>query len=516
MQSGYLLAIDCGTTNVKALLVDAATLSVAAVGSRQVPISFPAPGWVEQDADLIWSATLEAVDDCLGQVPEAGVVGLALSSQRESAVIWSRSTGLPLGPVLGWQDARTAEACEAFDAGVAELVRARTGLSLDAMFSAPKMRWLLDAALADGVDVDDICLGTVDSWLVWNLTGEHAAEAGNASRTLLFNIHTLEWDPDLLGIFGIPATSLGGIRASDAGFGLTIGAGKLLAGVPVAAVLADSHAAMYRHGCTEWGAGKATYGTGSSVMTPCSDASAAPSGIATTLAWLTDEPTYAREGNIVATGSAVDWMARMIGVESVDPGGAFLTTLAADVPDSGGVCFVPAFAGLGAPYWDRSAVGTITGVTGGTSRAHLARATLESVAHQVADVVEAMEADGGARIDVLHADGGGSASRVLMTFQADVLNRPVQVSDVPEASALGAAMLARRALGLATAEPTDDGGSVGQVIQPTMSDQARRARRAEWAQAVARSRGQSTTIPTTTSTTTSPNASNERSENTHV
>jgi glycerol kinase len=477
MQRDHILSIDCGTTNVKALLLEASTLAVAAAGSSHVPIFFPTPGWVEQDAALIWSATLEAVDDCLVQAPGARVVGVAISSQRESAVIWSRSSGVPLGPVLGWQDARTAGTCEALGSDVARLVRARTGLSLDAMYSAPKMRWLLDAALADGADASDVCLGTVDSWLVWNLSHAHVAEAGNASRTLLFNIHILAWDPDLLAIFGIPSGSLGEIRPSDSRFGRTVGVGRLPAGVPVAAVLADSHAAMYRHGCTQWGSGKATYGTGSSVMTPCSNASLAPTGIATTLAWLTDEPTYAREGNIVATGSAVDWMARMIGVESVDPGGAILTSLAAEVTDSGGVSFVPAFAGLGAPYWDRFAVSTITGVTGGTSRAHLARATLESVAHQVADVVEAMESDGGARFDVLHADGGGSGSRLLMALQADLLNRPVHVADVAEASALGVAMLARRALGMVDPLPADDGARVDRVVQPNMTDSERRAQR---------------------------------------
>ncbi len=491
----YLLAIDCGTTNAKALLVDASAVEVVATGSQHVPIFFPAAGWVEQDAALIWSATLAAVEACLAQVPGARIAGLALSTQRESVVIWSRSSGEPLGPVLGWQDARTAEACAALGPDAVGIVRDLTGLPLDAMYSAPKMRWLLDAAVAQGVDPGDICLGTVDAWLIWKLTGEHATEAGNASRTLLFDLHTLDWNPALLSIFGIPRSALADVRASNAGFGATLQTGLLPAGIPLVAVLADSHAALYRHGCTRPGTGKATYGTGSSVMTPCADVDSAPAGIATTLAWLTDAPTYAREGNIVATGSAVDWMARMIGVESAEPGGAFLSSLAADLTDSGGVSFVPAFSGLGAPYWDRGATGTIVGVTGGTTRAHLARAALESVAHQVADVVEAIEADGRAHIDVLHADGGGTASGLLMCLQADLLNRPVLVADVAEASALGVALLAARTLGLAP-ESTDveagvEQGAESRVILPTLFSAERTRRRASWAEAVARSRGQS-------------------------
>ncbi len=504
----FILAIDQGTTNAKALLVDAASLAVVATGSRPVPIAFPAPSWVEQDADQIWAATRAAIDECLAQTPEVHPAGLALSTQRESVVIWSRSSGRPLGPVLGWQDARTTAACADLADVAGDLVRERTGLPLDAMYSAPKMRWLLDAAIATGADPHDICLGTVDAWLVWNLTGEFAIEAGNASRTLLFDLHTLGWSPDLLEVFGIPARSLPAVRASDAGFGITRETGRLAAGIPVVAVLADSHAALYRHGCTQPGTGKATYGTGTSVMTPCAGADPAPAGITTTLAWLTDEPTYAREGNIVASGSALDWMARMIGGDSTDPGGALLTALAAEVPDAGGVSFVPAFSGLGAPYWDRNAAGIVVGVTGGTTRAHLARAALEAVAHQVADVVEAIEADGRAGIDVLHADGGGTASATLMTLQADLLGRTVLVADVAEASAVGAALLAARTLRLAPDAPAGDHQHAqARGIDPSLTHAERTARRRSWSDAVARSRGLATTPLTTP---------DERSEISHV
>jgi glycerol kinase len=411
-------------------------------------------------------------------------VALAISNQRESVLAWSRRSGTPLGPMLGWQDARTAQYCAELAAGgLGTVVRARTGLSLDPMFSAPKMRWLLDAALTSGVDVQDVLLGTVDSWLVWRLTGEHLIEAGNASRTLLMNLRTIDWDEDLCAAFGVPRSALPEIRASDAGFGVTDGREGIPAGIPVAAVLADSHAALYQHGCTAPGSGKATYGTGSSVMTPCESPDAAPEGVATTLAWITNgAPTYAREGNIVASGAALDWMARILGAPEGLSGGAFLTDLAADV--AGGVAFVPAFSGLGAPYWDREATGVLTGVTAGTSRAHLARAALEAVAHQVTDVVEAIEADGGARIEMLHADGGATASGLLMQLQADLLQRPILVGDVPEASALGAAALAFHTMGLATAA-----APVGTVVTPRTMPGGWEPHRRAWADAVARARG---------------------------
>lgn len=478
-----VLAVDQGTTNTKAILVDPTTGEVRTSGSRAVGIAFPAPSWVEQDAEELWQSTLGAVADCLstGLVPEA----IAISSQRESVVAWSGSTGAALGPVLGWQDSRTADACAALasEPGVARLVRSRTGLSLDPMFSAPKMRWLLDAALAAGADRDDVRLGTVDAWLVHRLTGEHLTEVGNASRTLLLSLESRQWDPELLEVFGIPAGALPGVRDSDAGFGRTKDVPGLPDGIPLVAVLADSHAALYYHRCTSPGSGKATYGTGSSVMTPCAAPTTAPDGIATTVAWVAGgEPTYAREGNIVASGAALDWMARTLGVPAGTSGGAFLTTLAAEVPDAGGVALVPAFSGLGAPYWDRAATGLIAGITAGTTRAHLARAALEAVAHQVADVVEAIESDGAASIDRLHADGGATASGLLMQLQADLLGRGVHVADVPEASALGAAALAACTLGIPVAEPTS-----GTVLDPT--DSGRADRRAAWSRAVARSRG---------------------------
>jgi glycerol kinase len=351
------------------------------------------------------------------------------------------------------------------------------------MFSAPKMRHALDAATAAGADLSDVAVGTVDAWLVWRLTGELAIEAGNASRTLLLDLRTMEWDPGLLDLFGIPVDVLPRVRPSDAGFGRTRGQGRLVAGVPVVAVLADSHAALYFHGCTEPGTGKATYGTGSSVMTPVPGPGQAPDGIATTLAWhVGGTPTYARDGNILASGSALDWTAVVLGSSGEVSGGAFLSELAEQVPSSDGVCLVPAFTGLGAPYGDRSASGILTGLTAGTTRAQVARAALEAVAHQVADVVEAVESDGLARIDALMVDGGATASGLLMQVQADLLGRSVHVADTAEASALGAALLAARALGYPGHASTE-----AREVAPGLID--RGAARTAWARAVRRSRG---------------------------
>lgn len=481
-----ILAVDAGTTNTKVLLVQPASGRVVASSSRPVAISFPTPGWAEQDAAQLWQATATAMADCLGQLPSGSdVIGLAITNQRESVVAWNRRTGAPLGPVLGWQDVRTADFCTSLAArdGAAALVRDRTGLSLDPMFSAPKLRRLWDDAIALGADPDDVALGTVDAWLVYRLTGEYLVEAGNASRTLLLNLRDVAWDEELLDLFGLQPSVLPEIRQSDGGFGETLpGLPGIPAGLPVLAVLADSHAALYHHGCGAPGTAKATYGTGSSVMTPAFGPEPGPRGIATTLAWQAgSRPTYAREGNIMASGSALDWMARTLGASPIHSGGEFLSDLARDIPDSGGVTFVPAFSGLGAPYMDRRATGLLTGVTGGTTPSHLARAALEAVAHQVVDVVEAIESDGGARIGVLHADGGATAAASLMQLQADLLGRPVHVAHTREASALGVASFAARAVGLPVAPQPP-----ATTVEPVLAD--RSAHRIAWARAVARAR----------------------------
>jgi glycerol kinase len=481
-----VLALDEGTTNAKAALVDPATGRVVVSATRPVAVRFPAPGCVEQDAEDLWLATVASARECLQRAEGRGTpVAVAVSNQRESVVAWSRSTGRPVGPVLGWQDSRTAAACAALPGTAHRLVRDRTGLSLDAMYSAPKMAWLLAAARRDGADEGDLVLGTVDAFLLHRLTGVISTEVGNASRTLLLDLRTLGWHDELLETFGLPVALLPPVRSSDAGFGTTTGRDGLPAGLPVAAVLADSHAALYAHGCTAVGTGKATYGTGSSVMAPVTSADIAPQGVTTTVAWVVEGvPTYAREGNVLAAGAALDWVAALLGVA----GGAGVSRLAEEVPDAGGVHLVPAFSGLGAPTWDRTATGLISGVTAGTGRAAVARAALDAVAQQVADVVEVLESDGRARIDVLRADGGATGSTLLVQRQADLLGRPVAVARAPEASAVGVALLAARSLGLAAAPPKS-----GPAVAPTISPGRRDADRAGWHAAVRRSRGLSLT-----------------------
>ena len=480
MTAPYVLALDEGTTNAKALAV-AADGTVLAVGSAPVPVSYPQPGWVEQDAEDIWRAQSAAIAACLDGV-EGAPEGIAISNQRESVVCWDARSGRALGPVLGWQDSRTAEFCDWLRSPEREVsVAATTGLSLDPMFSAPKMRYLLDrvgAAMPD--DARHARIGTIDAWLVARLSGQesYVIEAGNASRTLLMDLATLQWSEEMCALFGVPAARLPRIVASNADFGATAGLDALPDGVPIVGVLGDSHAALFGHGCRTTSEGKATYGTGSSVMVPSgADRSVCP-GVSTTLAWLTDKPMYGHEGNIVASGTAMDWTARLLGVA---PGRA-LDELAAAVPDSAGVSLVPAFTGLGAPWWDRRAVGLVAGLTAATERGHLARAALESVAHQIADVVEAL---GAGDLTVLHADGGATASRLLMQTQADLLGRDVVVSANAEVSALGAALMGFTRLGWDL--PAPEGGA-GRRYRPALDEPARAAARSRWGQALARSR----------------------------
>lgn len=477
-----ILAIDQGTTNTKALLVSSGG-AVLASGSCPVGIRHLPGGRVEQDAAELWKSVLLAVQRCLAKGHNAAPAGLALSVQRESVICWSRQTGRPLGPVLGWQDSRTEAQCQQLlRQPEAEALVRRTGLALDPMFSAPKMRWLLDHVLSQGASKDDVCLGTVDSWILWNLTGgdHHQAEAGNAARTLLFSLAELDWDEELLALFGIPRSALGNVQRSTADYGRTVSHEGLPAGIPIRAVMADSHAALFSHSGGAPGHGKATYGTGTSVMVPCANSTAPADGVSLTLAWLDQSPVYAREGNILASGALLDWVAELVDADGDGPGGARLAQLAERVDDSGGLCIVPALSGLGAPYWDREAVGLIEGLTGATQREHLARAALEAVAHQVADVVEAIEADGDAALEVVHADGGAASSPLLMQIQADLFGRPVEASEQLEASALGAAYLALGDV------PQNRG--TRRTYLPSLGDKDRRAARDRWRRGISRSR----------------------------
>jgi glycerol kinase len=475
-----ILAIDQGTTNSKAALISADGRLVAS-GTAHVGVSSPRPGWIEQDAERIWTSVLEAMAACLETAPDPEIVGVALSTQRESVVGWSASTGAPLGPVIGWQDRRTAAWCNAaLNEQDAQLVNTRTGLRIDPMFSAPKMRWLLDNA-TDEVTIEDVRLGTIDSWLIWQLTGgaEHLCEAGNASRTLLYDITALDWDAELLNVFGVPASALPSAVASDQGFGTTSGVPLVPDGTPIAAVMADSHAALFGQGCTEVGMAKATYGTGSSVMAPVADLSAGDERVPVTLAWVIDgSPTYALEGNILFSGATLAWAADLLTDGSV----ADLVALAETVPDSGGVTLVPAFSGLGAPHWDRNAHALISGMSEGTGRPHLARAAVESIGHQICDIVDVIE-DRSEPLRVFRADGGATSSALVMQTQADLLGRDVAASEVAEVSALGTAKLAWQALDHGSAWPNG-----GRTYRPIVDTTERRRRRTHWAGEISRTR----------------------------
>ena len=477
-----ILAIDQGTTNSKAALISADGRMVSG-GSAAVGISSPRPGWVEQDPERIWSSVLEAAAGCLANAPDVEIAGVALSTQRESVVGWQASTGAPLGPLIGWQDRRTANWCvQAIDDQDRQLVHTRTGLPVDAMFSAPKMRWLLDN-LPAGVPVGDVRVGTVDSWLIWRLTGgaEHLSEAGNASRTLLYDITGLDWSSDLLDLFGLPATAMPIVVASDQGFGVTSGVPLVPDKTPVLAVLADSHAALYGHGCTEVGTAKATYGTGSSVMAPVAELATSEARVPTTLAWVIDQsPTYALEGNILSSGATLAWAADLLTEGSVTD----LVALAETVPDSGGVTLVPAFSGLGAPYWDRDTHALISGMSVATTRGHIARAAVDSIAHQICDIVDVIH-ERSAPLRLFRADGGATSSALVVQTQADLLDREVEVAEVAEVSALGAAKLAWRALGNGAAWPTV---SNGRIYRPILDATERGSRRRRWAGEISRTR----------------------------
>lgn len=469
-QGPFVMALDQGTTNTKALLVDVRSGAVVRAGSRRVRIEFPGPGMVEQSADDIWESTLGAIADCLTGVAPSDLAAISISNQRESVALWG-ADGAVRGPVLGWQDARTSEACAKL-ASAADMIAARTGLGLDAMYSAPKMRWLID-----NVGAPDARVGTIDTYLVYRLTGNFLAEAGNASRTMLCNLDTLDWDSELAALFGVPTSALAPIVPSNGGFGVTRAVGPIPSGIPVVSVLADSHAALYFHTEGRPGEGKATYGTGSSVMVNAPRSAPAAPGIATTLAWLTNEPAFAQEGNVLASGAALMWAAALLTDGDVAALGALAQATAPT-----GVSFVPAFSGLGAPYFDRTATGLIAGIGASTGRGDLARAAFEAVAHQVADVSEAMGLSGeGHR---LYADGGATASGFLMQRQADLLGHAVRVSAVAEASALGAAMVA-----VHKEDPGIEWSRDGEDRVPSSDHATRKSERANWRRAVARSRG---------------------------
>jgi glycerol kinase len=444
-----ILAVDQGTTNTKALLIDSAGV-IRARASRSLSISFPQPGWVEQDALALWASVVETAGECIAQATAAELAAVGISNQRESAVVWDRRTGQPLGPCIVWQCRRTSEFCDGLRTrGLEDCIRRRSGLPVDPLFSASKIRWLL-SHIPDGLrraEAGELCAGTVDSWLLWNLTGSkvHATDVSNASRTQLLALAACDWDRDLLAAFEIPAACLPEVRPSSYIFGTTAGRGELPAGVPVASLIGDSHAALFGHAAFAPGSVKATYGTGSSLMSPLEQPVESRHGLSTTVAWAeSGRVRYALEGNITNTGGAVQWLSEFLGLKG---GSEEAAALAAGVPDSAAAYLVPAFAGLGAPHWDAGARGLLCGLTRGTTAAHAARAAVDSIAYQVHDVLDALRQDAGVPLPALFADGGASRNDRLMQFQADLAGCPVIRSGSADLSAIGAAWLAGLAAG---------------------------------------------------------------------
>ncbi len=477
-----VLAIDQGTTNTKAVLVDA-TGKVLARASQPLTTAYPKPGWAEQSATDIWASVQAVIAEVAAHngAPDA----IAIANQRETLVVWDADTSTPICPAPIWQCRRTADECAALiAAGHDPAVVAATGLGINPLFPASKLAWVLRhvpqaaALLAQG----RLRAGTVDAWLLWQLTGgaSFATDHSNASRTQLFDTAKLEFSPELAAMFGASVACLPAAMPSDSLFGTTAaGATALPAGVPIRAIMGDSHAALYGHGIRKPGVVKATYGTGSSLMTLTPSRVASDHGLSGTIAWTDGAGTaYALEGNITVSAQAAAFMARLLGVGDA----AALSALAETVTDSGGVSFVPALAGLGAPHWDDHATGTVTGMTHATTPAHLARATFDAICHQIADVYDAMAQDVGHPLTGLRADGGASGNTFLMQLQADILGQTVQRMAVEEVGALGVARMAFAALGCQVAEIAES-----QSFTAKRKGAERMAGRQQWAKALRKS-----------------------------
>lgn len=474
-----VLAIDQGTTNTKALVIDAGG-QVLARASAPLTTAYPKPGWAEQSASHIWASVRAVIADVVAQagVPDA----IAIANQRETLVLWDSATSQPVCPAPLWQCRRTAEDCaKLIAAGHDPEVTEATGLGINPLFPASKLAWVLRnlPAAAELQAKGRLRAGTVDSWLLWNLTGgaAFATDHSNASRTQLFDTRSLRFSPALGVIFGAPVDCLPTPLPSDSLFGTTSeGATALPAGIPIRAMMGDSHAALYGHGIRSPGAVKATYGTGSSLMTLTPARTLSRHGLSGTIAWTDRHGTaHALEGNITVSAQAAAFMAGLLGLADT----AALSDLAQSVPDAGGVGFVPALAGLGAPHWNDDARGTVTGMTHATKPAHLARATFEAIAQQIADVFEAMQSDIGHPLASLKADGGASGNGFLMQLQADLIGRPVEASRVEEVGAIGVAAMALSGMGC---DPFPQAGA--ERFQPRMADAGREALRTAWSQAV--------------------------------
>ena len=504
-----ILAIDQGTTGTTTLLVDIQG-NIIARGYQEFTQYYPHPGWVEHDPKEIWNATLQAIDT-LFEDKAPNIIALGITNQRETTLIWDRKTGEPIYPAIVWQCRRTADMCAVLEKqGIAKEIKTKTGLVLDAYFSATKVAWILDnvSGARERAEHGELAFGTIDTWLLWKLTdgAVHKTDYTNAARTLLFNINTLSWDDTLLEIFDIPKAILPEVYPSANNFGTasfyrnfwleTFGKNICLDGIPIAGIAGDQQAALFGQLCTKPGMAKNTYGTGCFLMLNTGEEKIeSETGLLTTLACSLDEnPVYALEGSVFVAGAAVQWLRD--GVQMIESA-AETQEIAVSIPDTGGVMVVPAFTGLGAPYWDAEARGAILGLTRGSTRAEIVRATLESIAYQSADVVTAMLTDAETAIDQLRVDGGATANDFLMQFQADILGIDVERPRQIESTGLGAAYLAGITTGMwndiaeleayRSAQATSaDEVSMARVFSPQINTNERNQKLSEWKKAVKR------------------------------
>jgi glycerol kinase len=495
MPRSHILALDQGTTSSRSIVFDASG-AVCGSAQREFAQRFPQPGWVEHDANEIWSTQLDTARGALkiAGVTATDIAAIGITNQRETVVVWERTSGHPIAPAIVWQDRRTALQIDALRAsGIEPMLVERTGLLLDPYFSATKIAWLLDhvPGARSRAERGELAVGTIDSWLLWNLTGGavHVTDVTNASRTMLMDRRTLTWDPELLSVLRVPAAILPRIQPSDAAFGMAK-AELLGAEIPVHGILGDQQAALFGQRCTEPSMAKNTFGTGCFMLMQTGTClTTSRYRLLGTVAWQrSGEPAcHAFEGSVFVGGSAIQWLRDGLGIIRSAPD---VNALAASVPDAGGVMMVPAFTGLGAPHWDPQARGAMLGITRGTTAAHVARATLEGITHQVADLAEAMDAEAGTPLSLLRVDGGASASDLLMQMQSDLLGIPLERPRVVETTAQGAAFMAGLGCGLwADATQLARVRAVDRIFQPTWTVDRRAQARARWKRAVECSRG---------------------------
>jgi glycerol kinase len=490
----HILALDQGTTSSRAIVFDHDG-AIRAVAQKEFTQIFPAAGWVEHDPQEIWASQIGVAVEALGRarVRPQDIAAIGITNQRETTIVWDRETGQPVHHAIVWQDRRTADYCERLKAeGAGEAIQAKTGLLIDAYFSASKIRWILDnvPGARARADAGRLAFGTVDTWLVWKLTShrQHVTDVSNASRTMLFNIHTLQWDDELLRLFAIPASLLPEVRSSSEVYGevsTTLG----IESVPIAGMAGDQQAALFGQMCRTPGMSKNTYGTGCFLLQNIGTIpTRSHQQLVTTVAWqIGGRTVYALEGSVFIGGAVVQWIRDGLGLIRT---AADIEPLAAGVSGNGGVYLVPAFAGLGAPHWDPYARGTIVGITRGTTSGHIARAALESIAYQVADLLDAMAADAGIALTELRVDGGAATNNTLMQFQADLLGVPVVRPAVTETTALGAAYLAGLAVGFwSSLEAITGQWRVDRRFEPEMPRAAAGALRERWSAALGRSKG---------------------------